>query len=53
MNWLAIATMIGGAVVGYAAGATRANLANERGIEELQRWIDKQAPGPKPPLGGD
>jgi hypothetical protein len=42
MNWLCIMLLIGGGVVGYIAGATRAHLANQRYLDELDQWINTQ-----------
>lgn len=53
MNWLALMTLIGGAAVGYIAGATRAHIANARHLDQLDRWIEQQAPGARPRLSRD
>jgi hypothetical protein len=42
MNWLCIMLLIGGGVVGYLIGATRAHLANQAYLDELDRWVDRQ-----------
>ena len=43
MNWLTVVALIGGFAVGYLVGGTRAHLANQRYLDELDRWIDKQS----------
>ena len=50
MNWLALLTMIGGFAVGYLTGGTRAHIANARHLDKLNRWIETQSPGARPPL---
>ena len=53
MNWIATLTLLVGAAVGYVVGATRAHIANERHMRDLNRWIDHYAPGARPPLADD
>jgi hypothetical protein len=50
MNWMALLSGIAGAVIGYVAGATRAHIANQSHLDQLNRWIERQAPGARPPL---
>ena len=51
--WVGIFAGLGGLVVGYMIGATRAHLANQRHLDELHHWIDTQSRRTQPPLTED
>ena len=65
--WVGIFTGLGGLVVGYMIGVTRASIAAQRDMDQLQDRIDAQMiekryggmlhfhrpTGPRPPLAGD
>lgn len=53
MNLLCIVIGLGAALVGYLVGGTRAHIANARHLDQLDRWIEQQAPGARPPLSRD
>ena len=41
--WLGAVLAVGGGIVGYIAGATRSHIENQRYLDQLDRWIDKQS----------
>lgn len=53
--WVELLFALGGALVGYVAGSTRAHAENARYLDQLDHWIDTQSRrvGAKPPLSED